>query len=307
MKKITYIVTTSVTIAAIVLAQSAMHVFATQGAGGQKLINQENRMQEHAQNQASRSAARQSTELQNVITRANSLIASRLSSLNSLMTRVQGDTRLSSDEKSSLTSDIQTDINGLTALQTKIDADTDVTTARSDTKTVITNYYIYAVFMPKMRLLITLNNLQTTTAYIQALETQLQSLVTTLQSQGKNVSQLTPLLSSITSQIQTINTTLSGDITSVEGISITSESGASSTFQKVRQDISQIVKTGFTQIRSDFSQMRSIFKQIILPGSATPMPTGGTMTTAPSPVTSGTPTTATSTAPTTATSPSPSQ
>ena len=167
--------------------------FRTQGAGGQKLINQENRMQEHAQNQASRSAARQSTELQNVITRANSLIASRLSSLNSLMTRVQGDTRLSSDEKSSLTSEIQTDITGLTALQTKIDADTDVTTARSDTKTIITNYYIYAVFMPKMRLLITLNNLQTTTAYIQALETQLQSLVTTLQSQGKNISQLTPL------------------------------------------------------------------------------------------------------------------
>jgi hypothetical protein len=299
MKKITYTIATSLTITAIILAQSAMHVSANYTLGGQKLLNQASKMENHTQNQASRSATRQANQLQNIINRANSLINSRLSSLNTLSTRVQNDTRLSSDEKTSLTTGIQTDISGLTALKTKIDADTDVTTARTDEKTIITSYYIYAVFVPKIRLLITLNNLQTTTAYIEALSTQLQTLITTLQSQGKSVTQLTPLITDISTQVQTINTTVTADITAVEGVSTTSNTGASATFQKVRQDISQIVKAGFAKIRSDFSQMRSIFKQIILPGSLTPTvnPTGATVTTAPTAAASIAPTTVISTSP----------
>jgi len=259
MKRIIYSITAVIAFLGIIFAQNVLPAFAAETLGGPKVLNEANRIE----NQASHAADKQSNELQNIINRANSLISNRLSSLNELSTRIQNDKRLSSSEKSSLSSDITTDSNGLTALKTKIDADTDVTTARADEKQIITSYYVYAVFEPKMRLLITLNNLQTITTNVQVLVPQLQNLINTYKSQGGDVTQLQSLLTDISTQLQTINTTITNDISTVEGVSTTSSSGASATFSKVRQDISQIVKTDFVKIRTDFSQMRPLFKELI--------------------------------------------
>src|SRR5579864_7463496 len=202
MRKIT--IASSIAALGIIVMQGALPAFAANSLGAQKLVNQVN----HEQNQASRAAQKQSNELQNIINRSNTMISSRISSLNTLSTRVQNDTRLSASEKSSLTSEIQTDISGLTALKTKIDADTDATTARSDEKTIVSSYYIFAAFEPKIRYLIILNNLQTVTTNLQSLVPQLQNIINTFKSQGKDVTQLQALLSDISSQLQTINTTI---------------------------------------------------------------------------------------------------
>jgi archaellum component FlaC len=302
MKKLAYLLT-FLTCSGFALAQSAVPAFATDTLGGQKVVNAANKLETHIQNQqtklenqASHSADKSANQLQNIKNRADSLIMNRLDSLNILLNRVQSDTRLTPSEKSSLVSEIQQDVSGLTALKGKIDADTDVTTARADAKTIITSYYIYAVFEPKVQLLVTLNNLQTTAGYIQALVPQLQNLINTLKSQGKDTSQLQSSLDDISSQLQTINTTLATDITTAQNISTTTKRNPSD-FSKVRQDISQIVRKGFAQIRSDFAKMRPLFKQLVV----TVTPTVGA-TTAPSGVQ---PTTATSETP--SISPSPTQ
>jgi hypothetical protein len=280
MKKSTLI--TTATIVGILLVQGAMPVFAVNTIGnGQGLVNQVNR----ETNQASKAANKQENNLQNIIARSNTLITNRITSLNSLSSRVQNDSRLSASEKSSLTSDIQTTISGLTALKTKIDADTDTTTARSDEKTIITSYYVYAAFEPKMRYLIVLNNLQTTTANLQALVPQLQNLIDTFKSNGDDVTQLQALLSDVSSQLQTINTTITADITKVQNVSTTS-SPAEGTFSSVRSDVTQVVKTGLAKIRADFEQMRPLFKQIVSQKTGTPT-SSQAATTSPS----GTPTT----------------
>ena len=287
MKKITYFITTMITLGGLTFSVSVLPAFAVDTAGGQKLLNETNKMQTHVQNQqmrienqASKSANKSANELQNIISRADTLIVNRLDSLNTLLNRVQSDTRLTASEKSSLTTQIQQDVSNLTALKGKIDADTNVTTARTDAKSIITNYYVYAVFEPKVQLLITLNNLQTTAGYIQALVPQLQNLINTLKAQGKDTSQLQPLLDDISSQLQTINTTLATDITTVQNISTTTKRNPSD-FSKVRQDISQIVRSGFAKIRSDFAKMRPLFKQLIGTVSLTPgAPTGTIPTTA---------------------------
>lgn len=244
--------------------QFAHSIYATYTSGGNGLLNSVNRYQ----NQASNEAARQQTQLQTIITRANALIATRLASLNTLNTRIQNDTNLSTSEKSTLSSQVQTEISGLNALQTKIDADTDVTTARSDTKTIITSYYIYEAFLPKIRLLIVLNNLQTVSSNLQTLVPQLQTIINTLQSQGKNVTQLQTLLNDISTQLTTINTTLTTDTNTIQNVTVSS--GNSATFTQVRQDITQIVRGGLNTIKSDFQQMRPLFKQLIIGTSITP-------------------------------------
>jgi DNA repair exonuclease SbcCD ATPase subunit len=274
MKQLSYIITAALAIIGMLLVQNVVSAFA-QDVGGKHLINEVN----HFQNQASSAANKNQDNLQGIIQKADSLIANRLSSLNELLTRLQNDKRLSANEKSSLTSDIQNEISGLTSLKTKIDADTDVTTARTDAKQIITNYYVYVVFDPKVRLLITINNLQTVTANVQALVPQLQSLINTLKSQGQDVTQLQALLDDISSQLQTINTTLTNDATTVEGVSVSSESTAHTTFVKIHQDLSQIVKTDFGKIRSDFEQMRTLFKQIISPGKDKNASSSGNITT----------------------------
>lgn len=276
MKKVTIIATVAVT--GLLMLQGALPVFAAQYTVGQKVINTTNRLE----NQASKAANKQSNNLQTIIARADALITNRLNSLNALLTRTQNDNRLSANEKSTLISNIQTDISGLTALKTKIDADTDAATARADTKTIITKYYVYAAFDPKMRYLIVLNNLQTATANMQALVPQLQNLINTLKSQGKDVSQIQTLLNDVSSQLQTINSTLSADITTVQNIPTTS-SPATGTWAKIKSDINTIVRADLAKINSDFKQMRPLFKQLISKPSGTPAPSQSvTPTTAPS-------------------------
>ncbi len=273
MKKLAYVITALLTVGSFALAQSVAPAFAANILGGQKLINATN----HLQNQASHSANKSTNELQNIISRADTLIMNRLDSLNKLLSRIQTDTRLSTSEKNSLISDIQKNISGLTALKAKVDADTTVAAARADAKLIITNYYIYTVFEPKVRLLVTLNNLQTVALNVQALVPQLQNLINTLKSQGKDVSQLQPLLDDISSQVKTINTTISGDIVTVQNVSTTTKRDPS-VFSKVRQDIAQIVHKGFAKIRSDFAHMKPLFKQLIGTTQLTPSPSGVTPT-----------------------------
>lgn len=257
MKKIPYSIPTAIAITGVLFLQTVMPAFAIEGTGEPRIANTIT----HMQNFASKSADRQANELQTIIKRADTLITNRLTALNKLSTRIQNDSKLSASEKSSLSSDIQTEINGLTAQKTKIDADTDATTARADAKQIITNYYVFAVFEPKVRLLITINNLQTTTANIQAIVPQLQNLINTYKTQGKDVTQMQNLLNDISSQLQTISTTLTTDATTVQNVSVTSNTTAKATFVQVRQDLAQIVRAGFAKIRSDFAQMRPLFKQ----------------------------------------------
>lgn len=286
MKKIVYSITTALTILGVILTQNIVPAFAVNSLGGQQLINGTNRLQ----NQASAAAGKQQADLKGIIQKADALITNRLNSLNKLLSRVQSDTRLSASEKSSLTTDIQTDINGLTALKAKIDADTDATTARTEAKIIFTNYYVYAVFEPKIRILIIINNLQTVTANIQTLVPQIQNLINTFKAQGKDVTQVQAALDDVSTQLQTINTTLSADATTIEGISVSSKDTAQQTFTQVRQDLAQVVRQGFAKIRADFAQMRSLFKDIILNKHAatTPSPSE-TLTITPSASPSTTP------------------
>lgn len=217
------------------------------------------------QNQASKEATNQQDRLVNIINKANTMISDRITSLNNLITKVQNDNNLSSSEKTSLISEIQTQITNLDTLKTKIDSDTDFTAALSDTKQIVTNYYVYAYFEPKTRLLIIINNLQTVTTNLQALVPQIQNLINNLKSQGKDVSSLQPLLDDISSQLQTIATTLTSDTTTLENTTMSNSN--QSTFVTIRQNLAQVVRSGFAKIRSDVGQMRPILKSLILPSS----------------------------------------
>jgi hypothetical protein len=219
--------------------------------------------------QASNTAQRQQNDLNNLKKRADNLIATRIASLQKLLARISADNRLTSDEKNSLTSDVQNSINGLNQLKAKIDGDTTVQDVRSDSQQIFTNYRIYEVYEPKVRLLIAIDNLQALSTRMATIFGKLQNLLNNLQSQGKNVTDLQNLLNDANSRLSSINTTLSSDKTTVLGIN-TSTTNPQAMFVQVRQDLAQNVRAQFAQIRHDIGQMRDDFKAIFSSSSSTP-------------------------------------
>lgn len=212
-----------------------------------------------SENKATRSAADQSQRLEKIKTQADKLISNRIASLNSLLQRVTNDTRLSADEKSYLSSQIQSTIDNLNALKAQIDADTDVDTAKADAKTIITNYYIYRIFVPKIRLLLAVNNLQALSLKLSSTSASIQNLINTLKNEGKDTSVLQNLLDDVSLQLSVINTTLTNDKTKLETLNTTSDFQA--VLVQVRKDLAE-VRSNFAKIRNDIAQMRTNFRGI---------------------------------------------
>ncbi len=259
----------------LIVLSSAAPVLA-QGARGRdnlgvpELVNQVQRNE----NQASRTAQRQGQDLTHLKSMADKAISQRIATLNSLLTRIQNDSRLDAGEKSALSADVQTDISGLTSLKAKIDADSDLASARADAKNIVTNFRIYAMFAPKMRLLITIDNLQAMSNRIGSLVPKLQSLTDNLKSQGKDTSKIQSLIDDIKNQLSSISSELSVDKSTVMGVTVSTQN-PQAIFTQVRKDLAS-VRAAFAQIRHDVGQMREQFR-IVLHGQ------GSTSSTSASP------------------------
>src|SRR5579872_2436785 len=199
-------------------------------------------------NRASAAAVRQDDALSRIIARGDTMIQARLTTLSNLLTRIQNDTRLSTDEKSSFTADVNTTTTNLQALKTKLDADTDATTALADAKSIVTSYRIYLIFEPKERLLIIDDNLSTASTTLSGLITQIQNLLNTLKSEGKDTTVAQNALNDASTQVSNINTILTTDKTLLTNVTI-GTSNPQSIFVQVRQD--------FATVRADVARIRS--------------------------------------------------
>lgn len=92
------------------------------------------------------------TDYKCVISYGDQAIAARQSALSTLNARVTerfSDHRITSADNAALTGDIAASESGLSALKTKLDADTDAGAARTDFRAIYTNFRIFAVVLPR--------------------------------------------------------------------------------------------------------------------------------------------------------------
>jgi uncharacterized protein YlxW (UPF0749 family) len=160
-------------------------------------------------------SAAQQQDLQNIITKGNAEITRRLDSLNSLSSKISGTTKLTASDKTYLTNEVATEITGLTSLKTQLDADTTVTTARTDAMSIFSEYRVYALVLPKVWLVKTADDQQVTEAKLSTLATKLQAQITADQTAGKDVSSLQTTLTAMTTLISSAQTISSGMESSV--------------------------------------------------------------------------------------------
>ncbi len=154
-----------------------------------------------AATKAAQAQQNQQQRLANIKSKGDAEINRRLSSLNKLSDRISSDTRLSASDKSALTSQVSTEISNLTTLKTKLDGETTLDAASADAKSIISDYRVYALIVPKVMLIRTADDQLIVEDKLTTLSTKLQARISAAQTAGKDVSSLNTLLSDLNTQV----------------------------------------------------------------------------------------------------------
>jgi hypothetical protein len=178
------------------------------------------------------SAANQAATLAKIKADANTAIQSRLTALNSVIGVLNG---LSNCAVAPLVTTAQTDITGLTALDTTIQADTTVPQARTDAQTIFTGYRVYALVIPVDHLVRAACAVTDVTTKLTGLETKWSSL---------NDSSIASLLADMQAHTQAAAQAVNGLAGTLEGYQPTDWNnnhglldGARSALKTARQDL----------------------------------------------------------------------
>ena len=139
--------------------------------------------------------------LPTLIAKADTAITARIADLNKLNARVQAMKNESGAEKANISTQVQTNITGLTTLKAKIDADTDVTVARTDAATIFSTFRIYALVVPQGDILAAADRVTTINGLMTTLGTKMQARITADQAAGKDVSALTSAMTDMNAKI----------------------------------------------------------------------------------------------------------
>ncbi|MDQ5955438.1 MAG: hypothetical protein QG621_441 [Patescibacteria group bacterium] len=152
--------------------------------------------------QPAKLTAAQQAKLKTAIEKADKEIDRRVVVLTELNTRVQAMERVTPDFKNTLSANVQTQITALGQLKTKIDADTDLETLKSDVKAITDSYRIFALVLPQTRIAVAADREVTLIAMMNSLGTKLQARLQELQSQGKDVGPLLTALTDMSSKLK---------------------------------------------------------------------------------------------------------
>lgn len=148
-----------------------------------------------------RKAEIQTNRIEKLKEKANKEIERRLASLNKLIEKLNKIKRLSSDQKVSLINQVQTQINDLASLKSKIELDTDLETLKTDVQSIVKSYRIYLLFIPKIHILSAADVMQNTADKLNELAAKLQTRINDAKNAGKNVSSLESLLTDMQNKI----------------------------------------------------------------------------------------------------------
>ena len=140
-------------------------------------------------------------KIQVIINRGNSEIIRRLNTLNTLSAKINATTKLSAGDKSSLSTEVSSEIGNLTSLRAKLDADTDLPTAKTDAQSIINDYRVYALVVPKVDLVKTADDQQVAEGNLTTLAGKLQSRLTSAQGSGKTVTGPQRTLADLNSEV----------------------------------------------------------------------------------------------------------
>lgn len=186
-------------------------------------------------------------------------IQRRTTALQELSTRINALKRVSSSTKGILSSEIQTEIANLVALQTKIQNDTDSVTLKADVQSIITSYRVFALFMPQVRLLDGADALNTTSEKLSSLSASLQTRLAQAQSSGKDVSSLQSLLTSMQAENKNAQAQSAAITTEITSLTPAGYPGNKTTLEAARTKL----QTGTKDLKTAGQNARQIIQTLL--------------------------------------------
>lgn len=214
-------------------------------------------------------AQRLDTRTTNLKERADKEIDRRVASLTKLISRINDMKRVTADQKTTLTTQVQNAITSLTALKAKIDADTDITTLQTDVKSVITEYRVYALLIPEIEIIAAADRELDLSDKLSSISGKLQARIQDAQSKGKDVSSLQTMLSDMQAKISDSKTQAQNAINTVSAL--TPEGFPNN--KPILQSARPMIKTSHEDLVAAGKDAKSIIQGLRALGVTTETPT----------------------------------
>ncbi len=152
------------------------------------------------------------------IARADTEITRRITNLHQASIRISATKNISAEQKTSIAASISTEIANLTALKTKIDADTDAAALKTDVQSITDNYRVYALVLPQNHIVAATDRITTIVAQMQQLGTKLNTRITEAQAAGKNVTAAQATYTDMLAKVADASTQSQAALTETQGL-----------------------------------------------------------------------------------------
>ena len=147
------------------------------------------------------------------ITRGDSEIDRRTKALTDLNTRIQAMQKVTDTFKSGISASITNEINTLTALKAKIDADTDGATLKADVQSITGSYRVFALVLPQGRIAAAGDREVELVSMMSTLGAKLQARITAAGQAGATTTALTASLTDMAAKLQDAQTQAEASVT----------------------------------------------------------------------------------------------
>jgi ribonuclease HII len=189
---------------------------------------------------------------------ASARIQGRISTLHALSLAAQDSKYLTSDERTSLDTQINSDLSGLTALATKMSGETTVDAVHTDENAMVDDYRVYMLMAPQTRLVDGLAAETDAASTLQKAYTALQELLA--KQPGGGTSQQQSELADMQSQITAAQAAIGNEVAAVLAIQPGPDA---SSIESALAPVRSAAKTGHTdlvQARHDAKDLRDSLK-----------------------------------------------
>ena len=215
----------------------------------------------------------QETRITDLKTRADNEITRRINSLSTLSNKLGGMKHLTADQITSFTNEVNTEVSNLTTLKTKIDADTDLMTLKTDVQSIIKSYRVYALFLPQINILAAADRVLNVSDMFTSLYSKLQTRIQEAQTAGKDVTSMQTTLSDMQTKITDAKTQAQSIISTVTPLTPDGYPGNKTTLQSARS-MFKLIYQDFMSARKDAESIIQALRAMHLASpSPSPLPT----------------------------------
>lgn len=221
-------------------------------------------------------AAKLDAKIAPAIVKGDKEIDRRVKALTDLAARLGATQRVTATFKQTLTTNVQNQINGLTQLKAKIDADTDLETLKTDSKTIAESYRTFALVMPQTNIAVAADREVTLVAMLNQLGAKLQARVQAAGQSGADVTKITVVLKDMSDKLADADIQVKASVS--VSASLTPDNGDKDKMTANQQAL-KTARADIEASRKDLLAARKDAEQVIKALKSLPTPTSNASST----------------------------